>query len=79
MNISINVLNVTSTKFSLRGDMIDGVLYQQSLISNPLHFPLIYNNLTKMIYLPTKVVVIFISNTNRVSNTFLSICTLRLK
>ena len=49
MIISINVLNVKGTKFSLRGDMTDGVMYQQSLILDPLHFPLIYNNLTKMI------------------------------
>ena len=48
--VSINVLNVKGTKFSLRGDMIEGVVYQQSLILDPLHFPLIYNNLTKMIF-----------------------------
>ena len=50
MIISINVLNVKGTKFSLRGDMTDGVMYQQSLILDPLHFPLIYNNLIKMIF-----------------------------
>ena len=50
MIISINVLNVKGTKFSLRGDMTAGVMYQQSLILDPLHFPLIYNNLTKMIF-----------------------------
>ena len=42
MIISINVLNVKGTKFSLRGDMIDGAVYQQSLILAPLHFSLIY-------------------------------------
>ena len=40
MIISIHVLNVRGTKFSLRGDMTDGVMYQQSLILDPLHFPL---------------------------------------
>ena len=50
MIISINVLNVKGTKFSLRGDMTGGVMYEQSLILDPLHFPLIYNNLTKMIF-----------------------------
>ena len=49
MIISINVLNVKGTKFSLRGDMFDGVVYQRSLILDHFHFPLIYKNLIKTI------------------------------